>query len=141
MSSFQDTNRNASCQILGKSSLIDVPANRRYLLGLTQHRIGGFGKFPEDLPGMFNSQNASHGQPRQPFRYLVTGFCPRLSHALLTMVPDILHSYMALASLSIMGEPGLKPIDPLLCMSRAAKARLQSTKPWKNKSANADEHS
>ena len=41
-------------QILGKISLLDKSANRRYLLGKTQHRIGGFSKFPGDPPGESN---------------------------------------------------------------------------------------
>lgn len=40
-------------QICGNPELMDRDANRRYLLAKTQHRIGGFGKFPGDLPGKF----------------------------------------------------------------------------------------
>ena len=43
---------------------------------------------------------------------------------------DILHSYMALAALSIMGEPGLKPIDPMLCTSLTTRKRLEKA-PWR----------
>jgi geranylgeranyl transferase type-1 subunit beta len=37
--------------------------------------------------------------------------------------PDILHSYFGLAGLSFMGEDNLKPLDPILGISDAAKAR------------------
>ena len=39
-------------QLLGQTSLINVTAQRRYLLEKTQHPIGGFGKFPGELPGL-----------------------------------------------------------------------------------------
>ena len=42
---------------------------------------------------------------------------------------DILHSYLGLAALSIMGEPGLKKIDSALCISADAKKRIMGM-PW-----------
>ncbi|KAF2109043.1 geranylgeranyl transferas-like protein type i beta subunit [Lophiotrema nucula] len=44
--------------------------------------------------------------------------------------PDIYHSYLGLAILSIFGEPGLKDVDAALCMSNRAKEHLESL-PWR----------
>ncbi|KAF2212577.1 hypothetical protein CERZMDRAFT_40849, partial [Cercospora zeae-maydis SCOH1-5] len=61
---------------------------QRYLLEKTQHPVlGGFGKFPGDLP-------------------------------------DLYHSYLALAALGLDGCEGLQDIDPAMCISRRASARL-----------------
>ena len=79
-----------SLDILGHSSLINQPLNREFLVGKTQHLIGGFGK----LPGV-------------EYR------------------PDILHSYMGLVGLSIMGEEGLKRVDSALCVSVEARERVR----------------
>ncbi|KAF9385906.1 Geranylgeranyl transferase type-1 subunit beta [Podila verticillata] len=38
--------------------------------------------------------------------------------------PDAMHSYMGLAGLSLIGEPGLRPMDPLLNASRRVQERL-----------------
>ncbi|TVY60808.1 Geranylgeranyl transferase type-1 subunit beta, partial [Lachnellula suecica] len=35
--------------------------------------------------------------------------------------PDIYHSYLGLAALSVMKEPGLKPLDSVLCISKEQK--------------------
>ncbi|KAL8808352.1 MAG: hypothetical protein Q9182_000172 [Xanthomendoza sp. 2 TL-2023] len=40
-----------SLDILNSLHLLDQAALRRYLLEKTQHRIGGFGKLPGDVPG------------------------------------------------------------------------------------------
>lgn len=42
--------------VLGHAELMDMRANRRFLLGQTQHLIGGFGKLPgvEWRPGMLH---------------------------------------------------------------------------------------
>lgn len=37
--------------MLDRLYLIDQPGLRSYLLGKTQHIIGGFGKAPDELPG------------------------------------------------------------------------------------------
>lgn len=37
---------------------------------------------------------------------------------------DILHSYMGVAGLALMGEPGIQPLDPLLNISRRMEQRL-----------------
>ncbi|KAI5810287.1 terpenoid cyclases/protein prenyltransferase alpha-alpha toroid [Peziza echinospora] len=79
-----------SLDILGHASLINHPLNREFLLGKTQHLIGGFGK----LPGV-------------EYR------------------PDILHSYMGLVGLSIMGEEGLRRVDSALCVSVEARERVR----------------
>ncbi|KAF9188622.1 Geranylgeranyl transferase type-1 subunit beta [Haplosporangium sp. Z 767] len=38
--------------------------------------------------------------------------------------PDVLHSYMGIAGLSLMGEPGIRPMDPLLNISKRMQERL-----------------
>ncbi|MCJ1405034.1 hypothetical protein MMC11_008260 [Xylographa trunciseda] len=44
--------------------------------------------------------------------------------------PDILHSYLGLAALAAMKEPGLRSIDPTLCISVSAREHLESL-PWR----------
>lgn len=44
-------------------------------------------------------------------------------------LPDLYHSYLGLAALSLLGEKKLKTLDPSLCMSVEAKGRLQNI--WK----------
>ena len=39
---------------------------------------------------------------------------------------DVMHSSFGLAALSLMGEPGLKALDPEFCISRDARKRLDS---------------
>lgn len=78
----------ASLHILETPDLCDQSAVRRYLLGKTQHEVlGGFGKFPGDLP-------------------------------------DLYHSYLGLAALSLAGSDQLKPLDGGMCLSVAARQRL-----------------
>ena len=43
---------------------------------------------------------------------------------------DIMHSYLGLAALAIMKEPGLKSLDPTLCISLSAREHLESL-PWR----------
>jgi len=38
---------------------------------------------------------------------------------------DIYHSYLALAALATMNEPGLKPLDAALCISIQQKKKLE----------------
>ncbi|KAF9121823.1 Geranylgeranyl transferase type-1 subunit beta [Mortierella sp. 14UC] len=46
--------------------------------------------------------------------------------------PDVLHSYMGIASLALMGEPGIRPLEPLLNVSKRVKERLHNeTVFWK----------
>lgn len=79
----------ASLHILGKGELYDRSALRMYLLEKAQHPVlGGFGKFPGDLP-------------------------------------DLYHSSLGLAALSLIGDSNVKDIDPGMCISKEAKARLQ----------------
>lgn len=40
-------------------------------------------------------------------------------------MPDIYHSYLGLAALSIMKEPGLKALDPALCVSKEQRQRVE----------------
>ncbi|CAG8973393.1 hypothetical protein HYALB_00000156 [Hymenoscyphus albidus] len=79
----------ASLHMLGEGNLklLDTTAIRRFLFEQTQHRIGGFGKYP--------------GNP-----------------------PDIYHSYLGLAALAILKEPGLKPLDSVLCVSEEQKEKM-----------------
>jgi geranylgeranyl transferase type-1 subunit beta len=39
----------------------------------------------------------------------------------LTIFTDIYHSYLGLAALAIMKEPGIKPLDSALCVSMQQK--------------------
>ncbi|KAG0196682.1 Geranylgeranyl transferase type-1 subunit beta [Mortierella sp. GBA30] len=41
-------------------------------------------------------------------------------------LPDVLHSYMGVAALSLMGEPGTRPLDPLLNVSKRVQDRLHT---------------
>lgn len=43
-----------SLEILEMLRFSNIAANINFLLELTQHRIGGFGKLPEDFPGTFS---------------------------------------------------------------------------------------
>jgi geranylgeranyl transferase type-1 subunit beta len=50
--------------------------------------------------------------------------------------PDLYHSYLGLATLAMMKEPGLKEVDPVLCASAKIKAKMEKTikeavVPWK----------
>ena len=79
----------ASLHILGQPNLYDRSAVQSYLLEITQHPvIGGFGKFPDDMP-------------------------------------DLYHSYLGLAALSLTGSTEVKKVDAGMCISQDAKARLQ----------------
>ena len=40
------------------------------------------------------------------------------------MISDIYHSYLGLAALSIMKQPGLQPLDSTLCVSAAQRQRI-----------------
>lgn len=41
--------------------------------------------------------------------------------------PDLYHAYLGLGILSIMGEPGLKPVHPAFCVTIDAKENLENT--------------
>jgi geranylgeranyl transferase type-1 subunit beta len=50
--------------------------------------------------------------------------------------PDLYHSYLGLATLAMMKEPGLKEVDPVLCASTETKAKMEkaikeAAVPWK----------
>ena len=45
---------------------------------------------------------------------------------LLGMPPDPLHACLSLCALSLMGEPGLQPLDPALAISQRAAARARA---------------
>lgn len=40
--------------------------------------------------------------------------------------PDLYHSYLGLAAVSLLDEPSLKPIDPAMCVSKGACKHLES---------------
>jgi hypothetical protein len=40
---------------------------------------------------------------------------------------DLYHSYLGLATLAMMGEPGLKEVDPVLCMSIQARGNIEGS--------------
>lgn len=80
-----------------KAQLLNTKASRRFLLEQTQHRIGGFGKAPGDPPGLSLVVQWPRGK--------------------LTILIDIYHSYLGLACLAIMKEPGIKRLDSALCIS------------------------
>lgn len=78
----------ASLHLLDQPSLCDQAAVVSYLLQKTQHPIlGGFGKFPGDLP-------------------------------------DLYHSYLGLAALSLNGGSDVAELDAGMCLSKRAHARL-----------------
>jgi len=54
----------------------------------------------------------------------------------LTFQQDILHSYLGLAGLATMREPGLKSLDPTLCISVSACEHLESL-PWRRGDASS----
>ena len=91
-------------QLVGQLQLVNLGAIRRFLFEQTQHRIGGFGKTPGSPPG------PSHF----PCCSMV------YSHA----SPDIYHSCLGLAALATVKEPGLKALDPALCISLEQRAKI-----------------
>lgn len=101
--------------ILKKLHLMDLNANRRFLLEKTRHIIGGFMKLPED-----------GGKPGRLFLSL-GGF-----GGIMLILIDILHSFLGLAALALMREEGLNRLDPALCISMQAKERLMALDWWKN---------
>lgn len=79
----------APFHMLEQPSLYDQKTIRRYLLEKTQHPVlGGFGKFPGDLP-------------------------------------DLYHSYLGLAALSLAGSSEVKQVDAGMCVGKEASARLK----------------
>ena len=81
----------ASLHMLGCPNLYSHSAVQEYLLEKTQHPVlGGFGKFPGNLP-------------------------------------DLYHSCLGLAALSLAGSSEVKEVDASMCISKEAQARLQKT--------------
>jgi len=84
----------ACLHIMQQPTLFDQRGLRRYLLEKTQHPVlGGFGKFPGDLP-------------------------------------DLYHSYLGLAALSLAGSNEVKDLDGGMCVSKDARARVSTL--WKD---------
>lgn len=78
----------ASLHIMQQPDIFSHEAIREYLLVQTQHPVlGGFGKFPEDLP-------------------------------------DLYHSYLGLAALSLAGSEQVKKLDGIMCVSQDACAHV-----------------
>ncbi len=102
-------------KILNRMHLIDLAANRRYLLEQTQHLIGGFGKVFQAPPGTFLLKSTS----AEPNGHKLTIYD----------ITDIMHSYLGLAALALMKESGLRSIDSTLCISLKAREHLESL-PW-----------
>jgi geranylgeranyl transferase type-1 subunit beta len=88
-----------------KTKLLNIKAARRFLLEQTQHRIGGFGKAPGNPPGSISST--------------------AIIYCELIPLLDIYHSYLGLAALAIMKEPGLKPFDSALCVGAQQKEIIE----------------
>ena len=121
--------------MLQKIHLLSFSAIRRYLLEKTQHIVGGFGKLPGDPPGkacltsMANLIQLSHSLYAH-LHILSFSHCVSCTMNSDARSKDILHSYLGLASLAAMKEPGLQRIDPTLCISIRARQHLESM-PWR----------
>lgn len=84
----------ASLDMFGLRDIADQRALKRYLLDKTANpKMGGFGKYPDDLP-------------------------------------DVYHSYLGLAALSLTGDDSIKELDSAMCISKEARARLPGL--WKS---------
>ena len=94
--------------MLGKLDLVDADGIRRYLVEKVQHVIGGFGKGIDEPPGRDTTEG------------VLGCFADRET--------DILHSYLGLASLSALGHPDLKPVNPEFAISADAARRLLATR-------------
>lgn len=109
--------------VMGSMDLVNYSFNRGYLME-TQHKMfGGFGKWVGTYPG--NCINV--------YVCVSTGLVLVLKMIRLTptLVPliastDVLHSYMGIASLALMNEPGIQPLDPRLNVSRRVLERLHT---------------
>ncbi|KAG9302299.1 hypothetical protein G9A89_008790 [Geosiphon pyriformis] len=89
----------ASLKLLQVFELIDSESNRAFLIK-TQTKYGGFAKWPAD-------KNRLGEMTIYP--------------------PDPMHSYMGIAGLSLMGEPGILELDPAINISKRASERLINT--------------
>jgi len=100
--------------MLKKLYLIDINANRRFLLEKTRHVIGGFMKLPEPegVPGMSQSNSV------------------RIELKITNLRQDILHSFLGLAALALMREEGVNRLDASLAISLQAKERLTALDWW-----------
>jgi geranylgeranyl transferase type-1 subunit beta len=84
----------ATLHTMGRPNTYNQEGARRYLLGKTQHPVlGGFGKFPGDLP-------------------------------------DLYHSYLALAALGLQEDGDVEEADGGMCISKEARGRLPDL--WKS---------
>lgn len=95
--------------MLERYSVIDQERNRQYLLGQTQHLVGGFGKSAGDPPGKATSiEWRVHADPTL----------------------DLLHSYFGMVSMAFQGEAGLDRVDPTLVTTERVVQHLESL-PWR----------
>ncbi|KAG0270147.1 Geranylgeranyl transferase type-1 subunit beta [Actinomortierella ambigua] len=93
----------ASLKTLGAFEHVDYDLNRGFLFETQHPAFGGFGKWVDTYPGKFL----------------------RVEH-------NVMHSYMGVAAMALMGEPGLQPLDPLLNISCRTRERLErETVFWK----------
>ncbi|KAK2768860.1 hypothetical protein FQN54_000720 [Arachnomyces sp. PD_36] len=60
-------------------------------------------------------------------QHMVGGFGKGVGH-----LPDVMHSYLGLASLALTGESDLEDLDPTFCTSKRARSHLESLPWWVN---------
>src|SRR5436190_22560668 len=103
--------------MLNRLHIVNSTACRRFLLEKTQHVIGGFGKGVGEVPGIFLSFPPSAV-------VIFIGGSDRSCRA-----TDIMHSYLGLANLGLLGESGVASVDPTFCTSKRTRQHLESL-PW-----------
>lgn len=104
--------------MMDRLHLIEPESNRRYLIEKTQHLVGGFGKGVGEPPGKGIS----------------------LAHwSRFNRVSDLLHSYLGLVNLALLGEPGLEHVDPTLCSSKRTIQHLESLPWWQDSNSDTTE--
>lgn len=95
--------------MVGAFDLVNRDNLRGFLMS-TQTQMGGFGKDDKSYPG-----KKSH-KPN-PYMYSSPSFF---------VVKDVLHSYMGLASLSLLGEPGLQTMNTSINLPTTGVERLMN---------------
>ncbi|KAG0233544.1 Geranylgeranyl transferase type-1 subunit beta [Actinomortierella wolfii] len=107
-------------QTTGFQGRVNKPTDTCYSfwIGASLKTLGAFGHVNFDLNRgfLFQTQHPDFG-----------GFGKWVDH-----YPDVMHAYMGVAAMSLMGEPGVQPLDPLLNISRRTRERLEhNTVFWK----------
>lgn len=106
----------ASLAILDAASLVDADQNRLFVCSC-QQRGGGIAKFADTYQGAHR-------------RVLIGGAID------LTSITDIVHTYLGLAGLAIIGSAdGLPAIHPAVNITLRTLERLKGTKCWRGESA------